>query len=533
MKYSNEYFVKINKEFIDTPKENPLLLFMGAGNTANNHLIKGAKYELRDTNIQIVDGSFNRYMEELLFNDDEYDIIHIHESSIQLYLSNDFDYAINTYLENITKIIHKHTKSLIIINTLEYLPFRFFGNTALTEEEGLIYKINKANEYLVSLVSEKVKINDMNYVANYLGLKNYFDEKVIFNFSYGSSMEGQYYAILNLCNIIKSWIGRTKKGIITDLDNTFWSGVIGDDGLEEIKQRLNTRKNSNFKIYHKMLEELKNVGVFLGVASKNNEEVSNVFSEFNIPEKFFSVKKINWNMKSANISEISQLWNISVNDIVFIDDNSREIAEVTRAFGDDYEALLFESSMQQLSDLQWYGWFEKIAITKTDKQRNENFIKMQEFQSEGNNMDLDSFIKSLQIELTFDEMNDNNMERIIQLLNKTNQFNNRKTIFTQKKLEDLLADGYKVCGVSYKDKLGEEGIISVIIYNSGSDKVVIENWVMSCRVFKRDVEYSILDYVLGDKRGYLEYKISEKNKYFIDFVLSDRGQANLDIKEVK
>lgn len=517
--YNSDYFRKINKFVNDKPEvKKTLTFYLGSGKTANNHVAKGLKYELRSTELLIKEGSFNRYQEELLYDNGKYDFIHVNESSMQLFLANDFEYELENYYLNLKKIILTHPKAYIIVNNLEYLPFRFIGNSSLTQERGLIKLINSFNQKLLELTSSKVFINDVNFIANYIGLKSYYDMSYVTNYSYSSGLEGQFYSILSIKNIVNSVLGTIKKGVITDLDNTLWPGIVGDDGQDKIASNLLLRKNLTHKIYHKMLHALKESGFFVSIASKNADVklIKNLLIKLGFSEEFFAVEKINWNPKSQNILEISDNLNISCNDLVFIDDNIREIEEVQHALGKNVTTVNYQNSLKELYEMEWQGLFEKIVVTETDINRNNNFKKTQNLIK---NTSFEEFLDSLNVQVIFDKMDDSNMDRIVQLLNKTNQFNNFKELFTVQELTNHQAEGYEILGVSYKDNLGEEGIVSVIIFKNEDSNVYIKNWVLSCRVFKRGVEEKILDYVLKDSEsGAIKFKKTERNTYLEEFL---------------
>lgn len=526
MIYDHNYFREIGRLDEKIANDESIYIYMGSGKTANNHIVKGLKKELIKENIIVTEGTFDRVIEDVVLADAKYDIITIHESSIQLFHSNDFQSAVTNYIDMVENVLKKNPNTLVIANTLEYLPFRIIGNLALSDETGLISIINEANQTLSEIVSENFKINDVNFIANYIGLRNYFDERSINNFSYSGSLEAQYYCLISLRNVILSWMGKTKKGIVTDLDNTLWPGIVGDETVEGIQKNLLQRKNLNFKVYQNILEKMSMVGDFITISSKNNKEFEDSVANIINKPDFFSLKAINWERKSDNIQKIANSLNINTRDLVFIDDNIREIEEVNTALSNDIESIHFIKSLSQFAELEWNGWFEKVRITEVDRKRINKFksfseIAMTDF------ADFQSFIDSLKVKLTFEDYNENNAARILQLLNKTNQFNNNKKIFTSQKLIDLLAGNNRVVAISYEDKLGQEGVVSVIIFNEEENNT-IHHWVMSCRVFKRGVEKSVLEYLFKNEKVEMYYEHTDKNNYFIEFLQElDKKQFDL------
>lgn len=522
--YKEDYFQMIRKTAkVEKNKDaESIHLFMAMGQTANNHLVKAMEYELADTPIEITSGDFNRYWEELLLEDKQADAIHIHESSFQLYLAEDFEAAVWQYVKQVEQICAKYPDTLLIINTLEYLPFRPTGNLEAVDEQGLVTIIREANIRLFALADNHIKINDTNYIANFVGLQHYFDTTMLYHFSYGSSLEGQYYCAQSLRNILKAWLGKAKKGIISDLDNTYWPGIIGDKGAEMIQANLQERKNSNHRIYQKHLKKLEAAGIFMAAASKNDASISTEAKKLADFDWLFSLKQLNWLPKSDNLQAIAKKWNINPRDTIFIDDNQRELAEIKATLGEEQPTLHYNNQLDLFYELEWRGYFEKISLTETDKARNNNFKKNEA--ELASSTDLTSFLQSLQIELTYEAFTEANEARVIQLLNKTNQFNNNKTIFTLSKLKALEAEGKKITAVSYRDRLGEEGIISVVIHD---ETPRIHYWVMSCRVFKRGVEEAISKHIGMGNKIQIDYRKTDKNHYFQDFLQSELGKKYL------
>ena len=116
--------------------------------------------------------------------------------------------------------------------------------------------------------------------------------------------------------------------------------------------------------------------------------------------------------------------------------------------------------------------------------------------------------------MKFSELNTENLDRVVQLFQKTNQFNLTTRRHGEEDLKKLGSNGGEVYSVSYEDIFGSQGIISVITLVSTTDVLYIESWLMSCRVLNRTVEQAVFAFILGKANGKQvrgEYIPTEKN----------------------
>ena len=91
-----------------------------------------------------------------------------------------------------------------------------------------------------------------------------------------------------------------------------------------------------------------------------------------------------------------------------------------------------------------------------------------------------------------------NQTRFTQLINKTNQFNLRTKRYSESTTNEMLSnlDRFNLLQITFEDKFGSYGLISSIILERFVDKVFINTWVMSCRVFKRGIEQFALSSII-------------------------------------
>ena len=302
----------------------------------------------------------------------------------------------------------------------------------------------------------------------------------------------------NISKIINSLFGKNKKCLILDLDNTCWGGIIGDEGINGICIGVETPVSEAHYLFQKYIKELKDRGVILAVCSKNDFE--NAKKGFDHPDsilKFddFVSFRANWSDKPKNILEIAKEINIDLNSMVFIDDSPVERDAVLFQIPDVSVPDIGSDISDFIKYIDRSGYFEPTTLSGDDIKRNnyykENNIRLAEhviFKS------YDDFLESLNIILEVRVFSRIYLDRITQLINKTNQFNLTTKRLAFGEVEDIYSsDKYiKIYG-KLKDKFGDNGLISVIICKLNVNYCHINLWLMSCRVLKRGVEFAMFD----------------------------------------
>lgn len=293
------------------------------------------------------------------------------------------------------------------------------------------------------------------------------------------------------------------RALVLDLDNTLWKGIIGDDGIDGITLGGDFPGNI-YKELQSLFLSLKERGILLTICSKNTEEVAlkaiESHPEMRLRKKDFVSYRINWNPKSQNIQELASELNLGVQSLCFIDDNPVERAEVRRNLPGVYVPELPNDPAD------WYQFIcqlPELCLTKineSDKRRAELYKKRVDIQSaQASYSDRNAFLRSLEMDICLDELNSTNFERTHQLFMKTNQFNTTTIRYTKEQLQNnSSSEGItRVIHVRSKDKYSSEyeGVAALFIIEK-EDKLVIDNFVMSCRVMGRDIEHIIIQELL-------------------------------------
>jgi FkbH-like protein len=330
-----------------------------------------------------------------------------------------------------------------------------------------------------------------------------------------------------------------KKGLITDLDDTLWAGILGEVGVEGIHWHLEEHAHLH-GIYQQFLASLASAGVLIAAASKNDAAiVDRALERDDLLLSRASVFPIeaHWSPKSESVQRILKKWNVLAESVVFIDDSPMEVAEVQDAFP-DMECVVFPKSdysafWRLLSDLR--NRFAKVAISEEDSMRLESIRNSEAFRQPGgeDRNRLDLFLQQADGRLSFDLGKPGENARAFELINKTNQFNLNGRRYDEAAWSRLLEDARShLVTVSYKDKFGSLGRIAVLIGRVLEKKFVLESWVMSCRAFSRRIEYHCLQY-LFEKFNVAEIAFAlestSRNGPMIEFLqqlLDDRIEIN-------
>jgi len=290
-----------------------------------------------------------------------------------------------------------------------------------------------------------------------------------------------------------------KKGLITDLDDTLWKGIVGEIGADQVAWDLNSHSQIH-GLYQQTLRALAEQGVLLAIASKNDlESAEKALARPDIlvsPDKMFPLE-IHWNAKSGSVERILSTWNIGADSVVFVDDSPMELAEVQGAHP-GVECLLFPKTdyaaacgfLRTLRDL-----FGKSRVTEEDALRLDSIRQGAAFQQmaeEGGGAP-DAFLSQMKARMTLDFASAASDPRALELVNKTNQFNlNGRRYSESDWSKDLDEQGTFVVSVAYEDKFGSLGKIAVLRGKQEGRDLHIPAWVMSCRAFARRIEHQCL-----------------------------------------
>jgi FkbH-like protein len=318
-----------------------------------------------------------------------------------------------------------------------------------------------------------------------------------------------------------------KKGLITDLDDTLWAGILGEIGVYGVSWDLAGHAQMH-GVYQQFLNSLASAGVLLAVASKNDgalAEQALARTDIVLTKEHLFPLELHWKPKSDSVRRILETWNIGSQEAVFVDDSPMEVAEVQAAFP-QMECVAFpKGNHQAIWDLlrRLRDVFGKPTISTEDVIRLQSIRTGAALKSatlEGGS-DADDFLSKSEAVITFQLGTDASDKRALELVNKTNQFNLNGKRLSESDWRSFLEDPSAfMLTASYKDKYGPLGKIAVVLGRTSGRKIFVTAWVMSCRAFSRRIEHRCLKY-LFDKLDVdeiiFDYKMTPRNGPIGDF----------------
>ena len=417
-------------------------------------------------------------------------------------------------------------KKIIYFNYPE-IEDTVFGSYANKVESSFTYQVRKLNYELMRLSQQyqNLFICDIAALQNKLGRDVMFAANVYTSTEMILSMDALPYVASRVMDIVCAVKGQFKKCLILDLDNTVWGGVIGDDGLEGIQLGHGLGIGKAFTEFQMWVKKLKQRGIIICVASKNNEETAKEPFEKH-PDMVLKLDDIavfqaNWETKVDNIRTIQSILNIGFDSMVFLDDNPFERNMVRENIKGITVPELPEDPAEYLEYLYSLNLFETASYSNLDKDRTKQYqVEAQRVSLSKSFTNEADFLKSLNMVSVVSGFTKFNTPRVAQLSQRSNQFNLRTVRYTDADIE-ALANDPNVIDLSFtlEDKFGDNGLIAVVIMKPlDKETLFVDTWFMSCRVLKRGMENFTLNTMVekakaaGYKKIIGEYLPTHKNK---------------------
>lgn len=304
------------------------------------------------------------------------------------------------------------------------------------------------------------------------------------------------------------------KCVIWDLDNTLWKGTLLEGDILELKPGIK-----------KILCELDRRGILNSISSKNTEVDSmNKLKEFGL-EELFLYPEISWNAKSSSISNIQKNLNISVDTMMFIDDQPFERDEVY-SIHPQIECIDAEEYLNLLDHPRLNP---KFITTDSEKRRQMYVEDLRRKKIEDNYIGTsEEFLAQLKMQFVISEAEEEDLKRAEELTIRTNQLNATGITYDYDELNNFrISDSHKLYVCELKDKYGSYGKIGVALVEIKDEHWHLKLLLMSCRVMSRGVGSVLLSYIMksaksANKKLLADFKKTEKNRQmYIAFKFSN------------
>jgi len=402
--------------------------------------------------------------------------------------------------------VEKHLSCPVIQNNFELPWQRPLGNLDGSDYRGRTRFVTRLNEALVQEADKHsgLTVFDLHYLASRMGLDNWASPRIWYLYKYAMNLEMIPHFAYHLSAVMAALWGQSRKCLVTDLDNTLWGGVIGDEGVEGLAMGQDSAEGEAYNDYQQYLKDLQARGIILAVASKNDEQ--NAVEGLEHPDCLlkaddFSAKAINWEPKFQNLQIIAQQLNIGEGSLVFVDDNPVERDSVQAQL----PAVAVPNVGGDISDfvmvLDRSALFESGSFSTEDLARSQHYRdNAQRVQQRAQFDSYDDYLSSLQMKAevaAFASHEGLYLERISQLINKTNQFNLTTRRVNRSEVGNMADSAQWITLYGrLEDKFGDNGLVAVMAGEIQGKELVMDLWLMSCRVLKRGLEFAMFDQLL-------------------------------------
>jgi FkbH-like protein len=397
-----------------------------------------------------------------------------------------------------------------------------------------VHRLNQRIAALCGTISDCVFF-DVDHLAARHGRANWRDARMFLASRLPVSAASFSTYSRGLIRSLSALFRAPRKVLCTDLDNTLWGGVLGEEGPDGIATGSAFPGNCYLE-YQKYLRQLSSRGILLAIVSKNNEaDVREAFqvraADLGLGLDNFVATKISWNEKSESIRELAKELSLGLDSFVFVDDNPMECEAIRQQLP---EVAVIEASVEEpwklVELLSAQPFFDAAVVTDDDVNRlSEYKAQAQRAELANSASNRDEFLASLEIVCTFLSALEAPLARSVQLLAKTNQFNLTTRRRSAAEVEEFAAspEGQAIA-VRVRDRFGDAGVVGLALARNQGDSCFIDSLLLSCRVIGRGIETALLAHLAGNairtgaKQLIGEFIPTKKNAPCADFYL-DHG----------
>ncbi len=321
----------------------------------------------------------------------------------------------------------------------------------------------------------------------------------------------QPLAAASLLPMAREWMrflhpltGKLAKVCVTDLDNTLWGGVIGEDGLEGLQLSADP-PGAHWQAVQRVLLNLYDRGILLAIASKNNpEEALEAIDRHPgmiLRRQHFAAHQIHWNEKAGSLAAIAAELNLGIDSLAFVDDNPVERQRVREELPEVWVVDLPEQPSAYAATIAAQPCFERLTLSQEDRERGQLYQAERERtalrETAGS---VEDFLRSLEQQVELLPVTPQELPRAAQLTQKTNQFNLTTRRYTEQEIAARIADGeaWEVRAMRVRDRYGDHGLVGLAMMRCHGQKAEIDTFLLSCRVISRGVESALLAWLAAE-----------------------------------
>jgi FkbH-like protein len=281
------------------------------------------------------------------------------------------------------------------------------------------------------------------------------------------------------------------KVVAVDCDDTLWEGVCGEDGPTGV------RVDPPRRAFQEFLKARRENGILLAIASKNNEadvlETFRLHPEMVLAWDDFTSREIHWSPKSTSLARISRELGLGLDSFVFLDDSPKECAELQQGLP-EVLSLPLPADIQELPDFLEHVWaLDQWSVTDEDRKRAAMYAQqVQRGAVARRSRSLREFLDSLKLEVRIEPAKSEQLPRVAQLSQRTNQMNTTAVRRNVSEVQQLLAAGWECLIVEASDRFGSYGLVGVALLRPDAGFLWLDSFLMSCRALGRGIEHQLL-----------------------------------------
>lgn len=408
------------------------------------------------------------------------------------------------------QLISKKSNARIIQVGHDWIDAGASGQFLAGQLGGDLSLIRQINQKLRSNLPHSAYFVDLEQLSGTLGRRQFYDARSYHWTKQPLSEKGVVLLSRCLWAGIRGTLIGPKKVLVLDLDDTLWGGVVGEVGAQGVELG-DTPTGEAYRDFQALVKQLGDNGCVLAVCSKNNIADAQEPFEHN-PDMVlklddFAAFKADWGSKSEAIKQIATELKLGLETFVFFDDSKLEQGEIRTVLPEvavvdvppdpsDYRQALLDGF-----------WFESIQLTAEDSRRSQHYQhERQRVEAKSTYDSIEDYLVSLEMKADVRELIEDDVDRVVQLLGKTNQFNLTTRRHSREDVLVLLSKpGAFGLTLRLEDKFGDYGLVSAILAieesSSDGESLVIDSWLMSCRAIARTLEHYFFNYLVAEAKG--------------------------------
>lgn len=411
-------------------------------------------------------------------------------------------------LEQLWGAARQSSSCTILQHAFDFPPHESGGYISASEENGRYAILSEVNCRLFASRVPGVLVVDCPTLAAQIGCDRWSDDSLWHVAKQHPSPAGLPKLVHRYVRLMAARLGLARKVAVFDLDNTLWGGVVGEDGPHGLKVGAPTAIGEAHAALQRYAKELKRRGVLLAVCSKNNDkDAREPFRQtlgMELKEEDFVAFIANWEEKPDNLRQLASMLNVGTDSLVFIDDNPLERAKVRRAMPEVAVVDLPADPAGYVAALDRGDYFEALALSAEDLSRHQSYVaNVRRDTLKGETGDVESFLRRLDMRMHHGAFNEAVQERVVQLFNKTNQFNVTTRRHGAAEVSAMRSDP-QVWTQYFRllDCFGDNGLIGLVVARPAEAGEVweIDSLLMSCRVLGRRAEEFMVAELLEEAR---------------------------------